>query len=82
MYPGIGFHVIVLKPGLTHRWQATREKLRVCSIASGKVQVQMEGKADFALGPNGMFTLNPKAACVITNRQYVDATIHVTVVED
>jgi hypothetical protein len=82
VYPGIGFHIVVLKPGLTHRWQANKEKLRLCSIASGKVQVRIEGSADFHLGPNGMFTINPGVACVVNNRQYVDATIHVCVVED
>lgn len=35
---------------------------------------------DFLMGPNGMIRIRPGVECTVTNRLYIDATVHVTTV--
>ncbi|KAK9792801.1 hypothetical protein SCARD494_06669 [Seiridium cardinale] len=75
--PGVGFHVLVVKPGTSHRFEPIASRLRLCSIAGGKVRVKTVDQ-EFHLGPNGMFQVKPDTSCVVDNRLYGNATIHVT----
>ncbi len=74
----VAFQVITIKPGTTHTWKDTAHKLRLCSVAAGKVRVKMHGQ-EFAIGPNGMFKIGPGVDCTATNALYVDATLHINV---
>ncbi|KAI0842762.1 hypothetical protein F5Y06DRAFT_304463 [Hypoxylon sp. FL0890] len=74
----VSFQVITVKPGTVHEWQACAKSLRLCSIASGKLQVKIHNQ-EFPMGPNGMIRIRPGAGCAVMNRLYVDATVHVTV---
>ncbi|KAI0104082.1 hypothetical protein F4776DRAFT_668843 [Hypoxylon sp. NC0597] len=75
----VSFQVITIKPGTVYEWQACTRSLRLCSVASGKLQVKMHNQ-DFLMGPNGMIRIRPGAGCVVMNRLYVDAMVHVTIV--
>ncbi|KAI1652632.1 hypothetical protein F4813DRAFT_377461 [Daldinia decipiens] len=75
----ISFQVITIKPGTVHFWGSSANKLRLCSVASGKLQISIHGQ-DFSMGPNGMIRIRPGAECTATNRLYTDATVHVTIV--
>lgn len=80
---GVGFNVINLKPGGSHKFPA-QQSLRLCSLATGKLSVKVEqegGDAGFQIGPNGMFRVLPGAAASVRNRVYIDAVLHVTTVE-
>lgn len=74
----ISFNVIVIKPGNSHKWTAEPEKVRICSLATGKLKVKMENTDPFQIGPNGMFKLKPGVACTVENRLYIDVVVHVT----
>ncbi|KAH0440727.1 hypothetical protein CcaCcLH18_02397 [Colletotrichum camelliae] len=74
----IAFNVIVIKPGGSHRWTDEEDKVRICSVAVGKVKVKLDMTDPFQIGPNGMFKLKPGMSCSIENRTYIDAIIHVT----
>lgn len=74
----IAFNVIVVKPGGTHRWTEDHDKVRICSLAGGKLSVKLDKTEPFQIGPNGMFKVKPGTACSVENRMYVDAVIHVT----
>ncbi|KAF4809275.1 hypothetical protein CGCSCA5_v011502 [Colletotrichum siamense] len=74
----IAFNVIVIKPGGSHRWTDEEDKVRICSVAVGKVKVKLDMTDPFQIGPNGMFKLKPGTSCSIENRTYIDAIIHVT----
>ncbi|KAI8258287.1 hypothetical protein K4K56_007108 [Colletotrichum sp. SAR 10_98] len=74
----IAFNVIVIKPGGSHRWTDEEDKVRICSVAVGKVKVKLDMTDPFQIGPNGMFRLKPGTSCSIENRTYIDAIIHVT----
>ncbi|KAI1013933.1 hypothetical protein LB504_008922 [Fusarium proliferatum] len=50
----VSFNVIILKPGSANHWAVEDDKLRTCSVASGKIRVTMNEKT-FNLGPNGIF---------------------------
>ncbi|KAF4446222.1 Protein SERAC1 [Fusarium austroafricanum] len=71
----VRFNVIVLKPGSSKHWNVEDDKLRTCSVASGKVRVKM-GEKTFNLGPNGMFVVRPGQACKVENRLYLDSVVH------
>ncbi|OLN89049.1 hypothetical protein CCHL11_06023 [Colletotrichum chlorophyti] len=74
----IAFNVIVIKPGDSYQWAAEADKLRICSLAAGKLKINMDDTDSFHLGPNGMFKLKPGAACSVENRLYIDAVVHIT----
>ncbi|KAK2043149.1 hypothetical protein LZ31DRAFT_632171 [Colletotrichum somersetense] len=76
----ISFNVIVIKPGDSHHWPAEADKVRICSLAMGKLRVKLENTELFQMGPNGMFKLKSGIACTAENRLYVDAVVHVTTV--
>ncbi|KAL7628520.1 hypothetical protein AAE478_000035 [Parahypoxylon ruwenzoriense] len=75
----ISFQVITIKPGTVYNWEASGNKLRLCSVASGKLQIKMHGQ-EFPMGPNGMIKIKPGVDCTAMNKLYIDAMVHVTVV--
>ena len=75
--PDVTFQVFIVRSGSSNTWQPEANKLRVCSIASGKVRVKMDEK-EFVIGPNGMFKVRSSSACTVENRLYVDSVIHVS----
>ncbi|OHW98348.1 hypothetical protein CSPAE12_03130 [Colletotrichum incanum] len=76
----ISFNVIVIKPGDSHQWPAEAEKVRICSLATGKLKVKLDNTEPFQMGPNGMFKLKSGMACTVENRLYIDAVVHITTV--
>jgi mannose-6-phosphate isomerase-like protein (cupin superfamily) len=72
---------MVLKPGSANHWTVEDDKLRTCSVASGKVRVTMNEKT-FNLGPNGMFVVRPGQTCKVENRLYIDSVVHCTTIGD
>lgn len=73
--------MVTLKPGGSTQWRADESKLRVCSLATGKVQVKLEG-AKFVMGPNGMFKVRAGMECTVQNRLYIDATLHISTISE
>ncbi|RYP20108.1 hypothetical protein DL767_009525 [Monosporascus sp. MG133] len=77
--PNIAFQVVTVRPGTTHMWKKDgMDKLRLCSVAAGKVKVKMHGE-EFTIGPHGMFKVGPGVECIAINTLYVDAMLHVSV---
>jgi hypothetical protein len=76
----ISFHVATIKPGHGRGWEPEKGKIRVCSLAAGKLQVRV-GKQDFIIGTNGMFKIRPGVAARVENRLYLDAVLHVSTIE-
>ncbi|KAL1879197.1 hypothetical protein Daus18300_001776 [Diaporthe australafricana] len=54
---------------------------KLCSLATGKVMVELEGNAPFVIGPHGMFQLMPGRSGRVTNASQVDAVLHVSILE-
>ena len=77
----VSFNVLVIKPGSVSHWSVEDDKLRTCSVASGKVKVTM-GEKVFRLGPNGMFVVRPGQTCKVENRIYLDSVVHCTTIAD
>lgn len=77
----VSFNVLTIKPGGSVQFQGHIGKLRVCSVAAGKLQVKM-GTHDFVIGPNGMFKVPAGESAVITNRLYLDSVLHVSSVKE
>ncbi|EXM26306.1 hypothetical protein FOTG_07316 [Fusarium oxysporum f. sp. vasinfectum 25433] len=77
----VSFNIMVLKPGSANHWAVEDDKLRTCSVASGKIRVTMNEKT-FNLGPNGMFVVRPGQTCKVENRLYMDSVVHCTTIGD
>lgn len=77
----VSFNVLVIKPGSVSHWTVEDDKLRTCSVASGKIKVTM-GEREFQLGPNGMFVVRPGQTCKVENRIYLDSVVHCTTIAD
>ncbi|OAA74745.1 Cupin, RmlC-type [Akanthomyces lecanii RCEF 1005] len=77
----VAFNVITIKPGDKARWEAHESQLRTCSVASGKIEIKI-GTNKFGMGPNSVFIIRPGETCVVTNKLYVDATVHCTTVKN
>ena len=70
----------IIRPGGSQQWDAELGKLRICSLAAGKLKVKV-GEQYFSIGPNGMFKIGPGMAAVVENWLYVDAVLHIFVVD-
>ncbi|KAI0021682.1 hypothetical protein F4780DRAFT_276005 [Xylariomycetidae sp. FL0641] len=73
----VSFQVITIKPGTVHDFEAISNKLRLCSVASGKLKVKIQSH-EFDMGPNGMFKIGSGKSATVLNMLYIDATIHVS----
>ncbi|ROT34586.1 hypothetical protein SODALDRAFT_329695 [Sodiomyces alkalinus F11] len=78
----VSFNVVVLKPGSSTQLAAEDDKMRLCSLATGKVRVRMDGVDEFVMGPNGMFKVRSGVGCSVQNRLYIDAVLHITTITD
>jgi hypothetical protein len=80
--PDTTFRVNVVNSGSSVRFAATPDRVRICSVGAGKVKVRMQGEEEFDIGPHGMFRVLRGRSCVVLNRLYGDAVLHVTEVPD
>jgi hypothetical protein len=80
--PGIGFNVLILKPGRSHHWPVAVGLVRTSSVSAGKISVKMGDNPAFKLGPNGVVVIRPGQTCTVSNRLYTDAVLHCTTFED
>lgn len=74
----VAFRVEVVSSGSPVRWQVGRNRMRICSVAAGKVRVRIEGENEFSIGHHGMFKVRSGKGCVVQNRLYGDAVLHVS----
>lgn len=75
----IGFHVLVINPGKFHHFSPATNRVRLCSVATGKVRVRTLNQ-EFDLGTHGMLKVMPDTIYILENLWYIDATIHVTAI--
>lgn len=75
---GVTFQATHVPSGTVHKFEADASITRMCSLVCGKVRVTVDGEAEFAIGANGLFRINPGVGCSIFNRAYVDAIVNVT----
>ncbi|KAH6640244.1 hypothetical protein F5144DRAFT_88768 [Chaetomium tenue] len=73
----INFQAITVTSGQVHRFPADETRTRMCTLASGKLRVQVGGD-EFVVGSQGIFKITPGTVCTVTNRCYVDLVLHVT----
>lgn len=72
------FRVDVVLPGTTLVLEPDFERLRVCSLATGRVVVKVESEAAFAIGHQGMFQLVPGAGAHVVNSAAFDAVLQIS----
>ena len=75
---GVHFQVIRVAPGSTAPGPDV-PYLRVCSVAAGKVRVKVGGKS-FSIGAHGMWRIRAGEKCILANRHYSEAVIHVSTI--
>lgn len=75
----VGVNVEVVKSGYSKRWGAADNKLRICYVAQGKLNVRM-GNKKLEIGRRGTFKISPGSTCIAENRQYDDAEISCTTI--
>lgn len=67
---------------ITHGMIFTLEKsentIRLCTVATGKLHVQLDEEPIFVIGTHGLFKINPGVACTIANEMDLDAMLHIT----
>ncbi|KAM7208340.1 hypothetical protein V8F20_001318 [Naviculisporaceae sp. PSN 640] len=78
---GVSFLATHIASGTIHKLEPDKTKLRICTLANGKLRITVDGEPEFVIGANGMFKLSPGKGCKILNKAYVDAVLHVTSVE-
>jgi hypothetical protein len=77
-FSGVHFQVIRVPPGSIAP-SPDVPYLRVCSVAAGKVQVQV-GDSQFSIGAHGMWRIRADEKCILANRHYSEAVIHVSTI--
>jgi len=78
----VSFRVECVQSGHKLRMEALLNKLRLCSVASGQVRIRISDEPEFTVGPHGLFKLKPGVACVVENRNYDDAVLHVSLISE
>ncbi|RFU31532.1 hypothetical protein B7463_g4813, partial [Scytalidium lignicola] len=78
---GFNFQVRELEEGLNFQLpQAQLDVfIRICSVAAGKVQVQLAGEK-FDIGVNGMWRVRSDEGCIVSNCGVGTATVHISTV--
>lgn len=76
------FRVDIVTSGSSLRFAPSADRERICSVGAGKVKVRLQGEEEFAIGPHGMFRVSRGRSCVVLNRLYGNAVLHVTEVPD
>lgn len=71
------FRVDVIPGGTTRRFESMVDEMRFCSVASGKLVVNIDGEPGFIIGPNGMFKIRSGVSCSVQNKLYDSATLHI-----
>ncbi|SPQ23407.1 721d872f-1a2c-4cca-8963-e77c8beff363 [Thermothielavioides terrestris] len=76
----VSLQTVAIPSGCVHQFAADENRIRICTLAGGKLRVRVGGAAapEFAIGSQGIFKILPGVACSVTNRCYVDAVLHVT----
>jgi hypothetical protein len=67
-----------VRGGTTLRLDAEQDKVRICTVVSGKLKVRIDGEQEFIVGPLGMFKVRPDAACTALNTSYFWAAVLIT----
>jgi large exoprotein involved in heme utilization and adhesion len=75
-FGSVNFTIMRLRGGASQNWESANSILYICSVASGKVNVKIDGK-DFTIGANGIWRVRQGEQCTVTNRFYGEAVIHV-----
>jgi glyoxylate utilization-related uncharacterized protein len=74
------FQLCRLSAGTNRVWATDTNCDRICSVASGKVQVSV-GKKEFSIGAHGMWRVPSGLSCTATNRCYAEAVLHVCTIK-
>ncbi|KUI58926.1 hypothetical protein VP1G_06181 [Cytospora mali] len=72
------FRVVIIRSGHVHHFKPQSDTTRLCSIASGKLSVHMDGEDPFTIGSHGMFRILPDFGCLVESEIYDDVIVHVT----
>ncbi|ROW08539.1 hypothetical protein VPNG_06190 [Cytospora leucostoma] len=72
------FRVEVIRSGHVYHFTPQKDTIRLCSLAAGKIAVNMDGEDRFTIGTHGMFRILPESGCLVENEIYDDVTLHVT----
>lgn len=78
----VTFEVKSIKSGHNLELEADRTKTRYCTLASGKLHVNVEDQEPFTIGPHGLFKVAPGSTAKIQNRLYIDSVLHISTYAD
>lgn len=79
MAPDIGAHGIVLHVGEEHEFEVKPSWMRSCSVATGKIRINMWGK-EHTLREGRSFVVWPQVNCILKNIGQDIAKIHCTTI--
>jgi hypothetical protein len=77
----VSAHVDTIPMGGTLRLDPEPGKMRLCSVAKGKVRVAIGQEPEIVIGPHGLFKVKPGVSCVVRNHMDLDAVLHIMVLE-
>lgn len=72
------YEICVMPPKTALRLEADWRHLRICTLASGKISVNVQDEAAFKIGPQGVFKLAPGVSGGVLNVAGVDAVLHIS----
>ncbi|KAK0666702.1 hypothetical protein QBC41DRAFT_397695 [Cercophora samala] len=75
----VAFRVDVIGSGHHLKIEGDPNQIRLVSLASGKLRVKIGEEPEFVIGPHGMFKVKAGVSCTVSNRMYIDAVMHTTV---
>ncbi|KAK0636686.1 hypothetical protein B0T17DRAFT_519673 [Bombardia bombarda] len=78
VHEDVSVRIDTIRPGNSLRMAADANKMRLCTLTTGKVRVKIGEEPEFTIGPNCMFKIKAGATCTVQNRMHMNAIVQVT----
>jgi hypothetical protein len=78
----VSFGLKTVKASKECKFAAEPGTVVAIAVATGKVQVEIQGAELFSIGPHGVWKVKPGQECSVRNLLYGDAVLHITTIID
>ncbi|KAK4185854.1 hypothetical protein QBC35DRAFT_438595 [Podospora australis] len=78
VHEDVSYLTTTINSGSTYHFRPEENKLRICSLARGKLRVNIGEEPEFTIGAHGMFKVKPGQAASVLNRCYIDVVLQIT----
>ncbi|KAK3987609.1 hypothetical protein QBC44DRAFT_360699 [Cladorrhinum sp. PSN332] len=72
---------VAIAPWTRHEFAQDDANDRICTLASGRLEVRVDNEPNFGIGPGGLFKVTLGSSCCVTNVSNTEVILNVTMVQ-